>query len=416
MIYFFTNFELYFLDSQVCQHFVVNKYNKCKLKSHNQNYFIKEMCVCKGNINLIWSNSTLQTLSKLKTSPYSYFYFKIYFKNKKPFIIDKNFKFYNQKFFNISIFGKYISYEVNFQNVKGFDVNLFNENFNQNFAAITFYFYDLSFAFFSNGRILKTCKNFPLQTKSFFQVFKGSNIYQSHVKFKPVCPLAFVNINIQSLRLSYLINTFYKTNIPIFLDLPKEINEINSNIESIEIFGYGGISLNSRIINRHIFNLTSMFTFYSEITSIENGLFKPLKNTRYIQFISKYWRKLFHKGIHWIYDLNSHIRVNIDDSEMIKKHFNEGTNVNIISSLTPNDYVERFFPNFLPDEDFCIYVKFPFEQMIVVYIDIPSTYNMTSCTFAWLTHPKQFSYFSMYNKENLKLYIEIFEKCDFNQK
>ena len=167
--------------------------------------------------------------------------FNIYFKNKKPIILDKKLDIFDQKFFNISIYLR----NFYFSNLKGFEVNSqYNESiilFPESNSHFSFYFYDSSLAFYSNGRRLKTCLDFPSnQPRSLFQMFKSSrlsasyDVYFNDRKYRPICPLAFSNTQILGLfSFKMLSNTFYKTNIPTFLELSENITQINSTISSL---------------------------------------------------------------------------------------------------------------------------------------------------------------------------------------
>lgn len=82
--------------------------------------------------------------------------FEVYFRNQKPFILDKKLSIFNQAFVNLSI----TNILLRFRYVKGFDVNSFNNSL-AFFDSVNIRFYESSLAFYSNGRLLKTCQDFP---------------------------------------------------------------------------------------------------------------------------------------------------------------------------------------------------------------------------------------------------------------
>ena len=71
--------SLVLTETQICQHLVINKSNKCKQKFYTENRKKLSTCVCRDmNVELTYSNSIWQTLSNLKNSSLS---FDIYLKN-----------------------------------------------------------------------------------------------------------------------------------------------------------------------------------------------------------------------------------------------------------------------------------------------------------------------------------------------
>lgn len=386
IVIIFLQISIVVASTNVCKYMMENKItkNKCKLKKINVYEKVKKMeCQCSDmSVEFTLANSSLQKILKSNDS----FHFQIFFKNQKPAILDKKLKIFDKSLFifNIRTFFR-------FHFLKGFDVNSFN--FSLIAQKITFAFYESFLNFYTNGQILKTCEHFPSQPRSLFQTFKSNvnilSIIFSNSYYKQICPLAFFNSHIEILYVTHVIDSFYKTNIPSFTDLPKDITDINSNINGLNLYGYGGIVLSPRIINLHVFNHTKKFVFFFEILSIEKETFKNFKYIKDIHIFQHYWHKLFHKGIEWTYNLNSHIKVNLNDSALIEKYLENKSYLAINSELNLRKFIPSISKNIIketyPDEDFCIYAKFPFDQLIVVfftYIDIYKYKN--TCTFTWL--------------------------------
>ena len=424
-----------FTYPQICHYFAINKNNKCKQKFYSVNREEFSICVCDDmNLKFTWSNTTLQTL-KNATQKDVIFGFDFFFKNKQSIILGEQLSVLHKILKKISIEKVFKKYSLVFnriilQKVKGFDVNSFYQNYNltsRDYSSVRFYFYQFSLAFFSNGKSLRTCQEFPLQPRTIFQAFDNSWIFfaNNRKKYKPVCPLGFANTKIFTLWLTQVSNTFYKTNIPTFQDLPPGIDNINSTINKLSLIGFGEMAVNSRIINRYLFNLTVTFDFFIEVTSIEKGLFKSFRKIRTIFIYMKYWRKLFQNGIEWTFDLNSDIRVNLSDSDMIQQYYNNKSFVLIVGFFDGAERAEIIFPNVFRDEDFCLYAKFPFEQMVLVYFDdlnyvdsAVAEIQSLSCTFVWLVNLKLFSqfYYNNINETTIEKFIKRFEKCNFNKR
>lgn len=192
---------------QICQHFTMTKSNKCKLETYFEKASKLQKCICRGiNVKLTWTNSTLQLLENMTRSN-DYSTFALQFKNKNPIIIDNKLPIFNQDFFNIFINAKGFIFE----NVKGFEVNSFTKllTFNYKTGFNLFVFYDSNFLFFSNGQLINSCKEFPVQTRSFFQNFKSNlRVAFYNNNYKPVCSLAFSNTDIQILIFGRLSKSF----------------------------------------------------------------------------------------------------------------------------------------------------------------------------------------------------------------
>lgn len=409
MIMFFIQNAIVFSKLiETCQFLIKNDYKKCKIRSHS--------CVCSATkVEPVLTNSSLQILKNLSNNKNNLLLFNIYFKNRKPIIIDKKLPIFDQAFFNIP----FTLRSFTFRFVKGFDVNFFDKPFIIN-SSLPLNFYDSSLSFFSNGRQLRTCLDFPTQPRSIFQMFKGFYLTTRfyHNKYKPLCPLAFANTQARiSFEFFQLTSTFYRKNIPTFLDYSKNITNLNSDIYRLYFSGFGELTLTRRIINSHVFSNTKDVTFFIAITGIEQGLFKPLRNLKNIYFPMESWRKLAHKGIEWTYDLNSDIKVDLNDTALIQEYLKNGSSVNIgLTRASNNDIRTQIYrpPKAIPDKDFCIYAKFPFEQLVYwSFQEINHNVSQISCTQVWLIHPQipRTDFQSLFKK-----YIDIFNKCDFNKR
>lgn len=424
--------SIVFSNIQICKQILINPNNKvnCKEVFYSLNHTKLPSCVCRDmNLTLNLTHSNFEELINIKDKDKRFY---VYFKNAKPRILDKSFNLLNKAYQFISVA---LRRAYSFTNMKGFDVDFSNISFKFFHGSQSFTFYDTSLAFYSNGRLLKTCNGFPKHPRSLFQVFKPFNrsmiskflhditIYDK--KYQPICPLAFSNSIIDGLTLKLLTNTFYKTNLPIFLDvLP---SNINSYIGNLYLFGYGGIPLTRRLLSPYVFNLTANFHFTTEIASFEKGLFKAFRNIKTISTLSRLWRKLFHKGIDWTYELNSDIKVDLNDSALIHKCFQNRLFVSIHFISEIDDEIYGTKPGkFFPDKDFCVYAKFPFEQMVVVgFFELNVNLLQMTCTLAWLMHSKQFlmeleRYYRSAGFLNLKIdnetFNQYFYECDFYQR
>lgn len=431
------------IDLNICKYLLSNSIgNKCELESYTQYRKTAKKCVCNDlNVNLTLTNSIFQALQKKLDD---YLLLNIYFRLKKPTLIDGKFSIFDQDQFKKSkILASYY-----FLKVKGFDLN----SFPKSYSSLTnrdFYFYESTFMFFSNGRALKTCKNFlesqkQVKPRSLFHAFYSNQSTLTYfcfqkTKYNPTCPLVFSNTEINVLRLDQMIMTFYKSNILTFLDLPIENRtNLNANVYSLEFYNCEKLKLNSEIINPYVFKHTVGLTLLGEVISIEKGTFKSLKSLKNIIISFIILRKLFHKGIGWVLDLNSNIRVNFSDNSALIRKLNQSSSsfvvilvyrhVRKLSEGISNRIVREMYP----EEDFCIFVKFPFEQLVVIsdslFLTVNNDLQRMTCTYVWLIQyypilPRAAfdKYWINFYKSNKSFYLiqeiqRLVKKCNFFQR
>lgn len=414
-LHFFLIISLAQSENQLCSYFLKSK---CKFGS----FFLLDYseCKCKDlKINLTITNSTLNNIKINKEAAYS---LNIYFKLKnKHTIIDNEFILLNFETTTITLdpSSHYI-----FKHVSGFDVNAFHNTYSS-YSGATFIFFDSYLAFYSNGRPLKTCHNFPEKPRSLFQAFHQGeevNYYFNNRKYKPICPLAFSNVDIDVMSFFLFSSTYFGENYLTFLDLEpsqQQINWLNSSIDFL-LLRCEKFILTRKTMNPYVFNQTIEILLYGELIGIENGAFKSLKSLKNIRIQFDFYRKLFQRGINWTFDLNSEIRVDLNNSEMISEYFNNNSMVFI------NELIKDFqlfkglkktkIKEIFPDEDFCLYVKFPFEQLVIFYSEHLEKLTRKTCTYAWLT-----KYYSVFPKNIIQIsndtkFPDFVEKCDFNKR
>ena len=322
------------------------------------------------------------------------------------------------KWFNISNFLNYGSLfrsniNFNFVNLKGFDLNVIDSNFNPSFRNLTadfFYYFNCincKIEFYSNGRPIKTCQeitNSINQTSvSIMSLFQFScflehpvignlgpilTLYDPHFK-STICPLMFNNSLIYNLNFISLVDTFYKRNILTFEN--QIFNNLNSTIKYISIHAEN-VNIDSSLLHPSVFKRTVEFHLYGKLNRIDEGSIGALKSLNRIIFSKEYFRDMIHKnGIKWISGFNPNLRVNLSNLKDIqnkygyrKKLFAECT------SYIPEIRLSKVFP----DEDFCLYKDFPFNQLVILseFVEREKVYKLFNsstsrdytCTYLWL--------------------------------
>ena len=324
----------------------------------------------------------------------------IEFRFHSDFIMSKQFNFTNMLIY--MEFFKYFFYP-SFVNLKGFELDLIN---GQNINIISqnkierLFCVRCKIEFYSNSRPVKTCKEIlgsnNTSIRSLFQIQFQTNLFDSNgltmVLLDPLfkstlCPLVFKNSNIADIEIRGLVDTFYKRNIltienRLFNNLNSTIRKVYTKIENINI--------DSNLLNPSVFQNLEEVYFYGSVNKIDGKSLNALNRLSLIEFTKYNYRDMIHKnGIEWIRDLNTDINVDFSDFNALRSSY---ANKMLISfeyyTFLPQVRLSKLFP----DEDFCIYKDFPFNQLVIimelVYDDkILESLNSTShytCTYLWL--------------------------------
>ena len=318
---------------------------------------------------------------------------------------------------------------VIFSNIKGFEINQVEStlasavvNVNDTFGNVhnELHFVNSNLEFYSGHKLISNCEEYRREHKngqiSFLQAAKNGIFRLFGMRYKtPICTLSFNNTSFRELAFYDLIDTLMKTNVMRFVEDENEkhvyidsfVRELVLNVEKVD--------LDRRMLNENIFKWTRFVTISGELRSIQSDLFinENFKSLIEIIISAAYMRSLSSKqGIEWIrninknvsFDLNALNELNYTNSKtrigfkFIKLHQRLGYNFYKLNSLQLSRIEEVF-----PDEDFCIYEKYPFNQMVILgfyYNDVFD--DKLTCTYLWL---------SQYNKIiNDKLYNNIYNE------
>lgn len=153
---------------------------------------------------------------------------------------------------------------------------------------------------------------------------------------------------------------------------------------------------------------------------------RSLRNIQVITLDSIHFRKLIHNdiGIEWMRQINTHIRVDLNDTVMIGWHIQKMHDIKFVKLFSSYYYYHESFSRIFPDQDFCIYKDFPFEQLVFLlhlWTSRPTTF---SCTYLWLVqHAHKFAPFfkspdlveAMKQILNSSAYKSI-DKCSFSSR
>lgn len=319
---------------------------------------------------------------------------------------------------------------VAFNNLKGFAIDAFK--YTDFFATLVFY--DSRFEFYSNGIRIDSCDQLNLNRSNMSSIFQVLSKHSSFVfkkcTFKHrVCPLVFTNFTASGLTIENFIDTIYKRNILTFTNISDSITEINSMIVELRMDNFEIRQLDSRLLNRLAFKNINCLYLYGKLNSILTGLFRSFTQLRRIVLYDSIIRQFFHNGIDWMFDLNFDLNIDVRNATQMKKVFQMRfiritfTHVIQVGRKFSDDTITSL--NLFPNEDFCLYTRFPFNQLIVLFFD--NQYEDRTCTYIWIVQ-----YYSNYNESvdistfdstlywiinrDLKANLsDLIKKCDFQE-
>lgn len=279
---------------------------------------------------------------------------------------------------------------ITFSNLLGINANtFFMPNFTySNFKLYKIEIYYSSLNLYLNNTLIIDCESIKPIILPVLKFYILSLNYGNNYRYK-ICPQIFNNINVYQFKLSYLIDSFYKRNILSFYEFNQSYN---IEIKELYIEQAQNIIIDKNLVNKQIFSSIQTISLFGSINSIQNDLFKSFKNLKRINIDIYSARRLLSQGIEWIKSLNSDL--NIDPKNISKIKLNKqrivSISINFNPDHLPNDNIKS--NQVFPDEDFCLYLEYPFNQMIFLGVQNSILYELKeyypkyyTCTYLWLT-------------------------------
>ena len=186
------------------------------------------------------------------------------------------------------------------------------------------------------------------------------------------------------LQIIGLVDSFYKRNVLSFSN--HTFTNLTSRIQRLELDKVQNINLDFNLLNPDVFNNIRTIDTFGSIHRIEESIFKTFKTLYMISFKTNYFRKTMHiNGINWIKAINSNISVDVSNRRILQYYYESIKFINLDCNFYSQDVR---LANVFPDEDFCLYVEFPFTQL-VTFLQHCGVYELNttdfSCTFFWLS-------------------------------
>ena len=320
--------------------------------------------------------------------------------SKELTILDRQFNFTN-----LFRYIKYMKYytDVHLWNLNGFDLNfLYGKSFNHRSHIDKIQLSKCRLDFYHKKKKINSCEDIlKADISSIMSIFQLRLANQSlnryfvlrNVEYKQsICPLVFQNSNIPRLALIDLANTFYKRNVLSFTN--ETFSDLNSDITYLRLNKLENVNIDLKLLNPSVFNKTKLLYIESgSMISIDGDIFRTLKMLLYFHINPSIFRKINHKqGIEWIRQWN--LEVNIHLSENQPRRYIESKRIILDTIYKTRQPLSSIFP----DEDFCLYVDFPFNQFVILCenidnkIDYKYKENEISCTYLWLVQYYEFYY------------------------
>ena len=244
------------------------------------------------------------------------------------------------------------------------------------------------FDVYLNGKRIEECNELNT-TRSFLSKFNTVNFI--NVKYaNKICPLVFQHTDIVSINFRDITNTLLIMNRLSFTPLNKTDLVILPNIFMLFLEMHNE-KLSESIMNAQLFKKVKYISILGSVSSIDTYVLKEFTSLLSI-FLTLYnFRELFHNtNTLWMNSLNERLHINMNNSMQVSQYADKYVNIDL--AYPPSNLVvfEKVYD--FPDEDFCLFKRFPHDQLVLPHIYAPRNLNC-SCTLQWLH-----LYYNVYGK------------------
>lgn len=367
-----------------------NVLNGCKIREYyfDQGKFILKYLIChKLSKSAGFGSEMIEDLGYcqfLETS----FFFQLYHSE----ILDSRFDIIKIINFSRRIFDHR---RIFITNLKGFALDYFQNNshiipnIENSFNLIA---HSSKLQFFLNGSLVNGCHGLHLNNvNSIFQLIPEKNrIFLRKPQLKhSICSIVFKNANFKLMLVSHQINTFYKKNVLSFDDHEsfKHV-DLGIRVNQVIFEKFINLDLDETVLNKQVF--VSIYDLYLDgrLSTIQQGLLKSFKKLKRLELSVQHWKRFVHKqGIRWIEELNSDLIVNYEPNKMVDI---KNKNIMYFELCLKNTrekglYTDYFrYDSVFPNEDICLYKKFPFKQYIILIFNSELALGNMTCTYSWI--------------------------------
>jgi hypothetical protein len=249
-----------------------------------------------------------------------------------------------------------------------------------------------------------------------------------------ICPYVFLNTPVTDFAFFQITNSLIFKNRLEFINIDDDIPlPVGLNIPYLRYLEFiiAFEELSTRLLYPQIFKRINILQISGSPYKFQTNLFEGFTDLEYIFFKFDNLEKILHDraAIEWISYLNRDLKINYTNVLKVKEKSEHLKIVQFEKLFIP--YLTRSY-NF-PDEDLCLFEKFPHEQLIIPSLVIAEEKFTCSCTIIWLIQNyKIYSKVSTLNsklRENYELVIKnlsvyrclnnfsvLFDSCNFDKK
>lgn len=157
---------------------------------------------------------------------------------------------------------------------------------------------------------------------------------------------------------------------------------LNSSVSQLNVQVYR-IKIDSRLMDVNVFERLEIFRLDGRVGPIDRSVFVAFKNLRLITFNVANVGKVLTSADEWLFTLNR-TKYHLENETNLTLNMNNLLIVGTFSKLYLEPSMRLDVPYLFPDEDFCSFVNFPFEQLIFLNPHMNCRLAKCSCTMLWL--------------------------------
>lgn len=349
--------------------------------------------------------------------------------------------------FDLVSFSEYLtskelwSINIIFDSFTGFDIDLFEltQREQMSFSKLgntkIVACYMCVFDFYKDNKRIESCDEMTASTdlvgpRSILQLFSiipTSKIQLFLTEFKRrICPLAFKNFFAVEFMLSGSNSYFSQRLLKFANDTTNSSSNLNSYVRDL-VLEISNVRVDFELINPMVFEQLNRIYVKGHVDFIHPDLFVKFTFLFEIYIQTEYFKSIMHKGgIGWVKNIKRGLNVNQSDSSSLWRNLEKTSFISLDCYTSANPT----FLDLFPEEDFCLYKDFPFNQLVWILMVCRSESDLASRTKLTCTHLFLIQYykplFYFLNIDNhyytaVKSFINLeeFEKmstCNFKQR
>ena len=268
---------------------------------------------------------------------------------------------------------------IQFLNVKGFNQVGHLHSKISNLHGYVVHFFNTKFDFYMDKRLIaqNSCLEMDFQHVNFFGAIRVLVLSENIQYIRPVCPYVFTNTALTQLGMFEITNSFLLKNQIKFVHV--NCCDLHTNSLTLLKISVAYEAITFDLVNKHVFAHVRTLYLNGIITRIQTELFGHFKQVKFVQVSSDDFTNFYQNGLDWLCHLNEELSVDLTDVRDFR------ANAHRTITLELADSVSVFKASYAyPDEDFCLFMRFPHVQLVYPSIKLAERVHKCSCTLLWL--------------------------------